>query len=103
MGVPVAARRHYQPFIGVIDNFSLALFDKRFSTRFVADINKFAVLNRERLDDFVVFWRENLAVNDQIRRLISAAARRRIAIAAATCDHETECRQRRCLDKISSG
>ena len=60
MSVTVAATGHNETFAGVIDNFGLALFDKRFRTRFFADVNKFSVFNRERLDDFVIFGRENL-------------------------------------------
>ena len=64
MRVTIAATRHNKPPVGVVNDFSFALVYKGFSTRLVAHVNKFAVLDRERLDDFIIFRSENLAVND---------------------------------------
>ena len=49
MRVPVATGGHDKPLVGVIDNFGLAVFDESFGSFLVADVDEFAVLNRERL------------------------------------------------------
>ena len=66
MSVPVAARRHDKPLAGVVNNFSLARLDKGLSTSLVADVDKFAVLYRECLDDLIVFGRKNFAVDYEV-------------------------------------
>ena len=72
MRVTIAARGHYKPFAAVINDFGLIFVDKGLDARFVADINKFSVLNRECLDNFVVaFGSKNFSANNKVCYLFS--------------------------------
>ena len=66
MGVTIAATGHNKPLAGVVDNFCLAFFDKGFGTSLVADVNKFAVLDCERLDNPIVLGGEDFSVNHKV-------------------------------------
>ena len=44
----------------------VVVFDQNNQTFFVADVNKLAVLNRERLDNLIVFGRKNFSANNEI-------------------------------------
>ena len=66
MSVTVAATGHYETFASVVNDFGLALFDKIFDAVFVADVNKFSVLNRKSIYNFVAFRSKNFAANNEV-------------------------------------
>ena len=65
MRVTVAASRHYQPFAGVVNDFSIFV-NKIFSAIFIADVNKLAGFNRKRLDNLITFGSEDFTVNNHL-------------------------------------
>ena len=64
MSMAVAAPGHDEAFAGIINNFSLAVFNKCCCALSIADVNILAVFNCKGFNKLRIFTREYLAIDD---------------------------------------